>query len=448
MFSASGLASGMDWSSIIDSMVQIESQPLTLLANKKSALNAQISKLGDLSSKLSDLESAAGALKTGGVLGLTATTSSTSFSATAGSGATAGRYSVEVNQLAQAAKARSQGFASGSAGVTGGSLTLSVQGKAYDPITLTDGESLADVAYSINQLGAPVSAVVVNDGTNSYLSLNNRDTGYPLTGAAADALKWTESYTGSQGQALGLASVQGAQNAVVTVDKLKFTRQSNTISDALPGVTLNLTAQTPGTTDDLVLNNDATATQANLQKFVTAYNTVMGVLQSNLDASDVTDRERNLTGDSSVRMLQMQLQSLTSTPVAGLVGVRTLADLGIKTQKDGSLTIDTTTLQSALSINPGAANAIFADPVNGMAKKFSDLVDSYVAPGSGILTLDSQAKTDQVSSIDSQTTQMQVRIDAYRQTLQDQFTAMESIISGLKATSSFLTQQSNQSSSK
>ncbi len=94
---ASGLASGMDWSSIIDSLVQLESQPLTLLTNKKSALTAQISKLGDLTSRLSDLQSSVKTLGTGGVLGLTATTSATSFTASAGSGALAGRYSVEVS---------------------------------------------------------------------------------------------------------------------------------------------------------------------------------------------------------------------------------------------------------------------------------------------------------------------------------------------------------------
>ncbi len=131
-----------------------------------------------------------------------------------------------------------------------------MQGTTYDPITITDGESLGDVAGAIRALGAPVSAVVLNDGTKQYLSVTNLDTGF--TGAdASTALQISENSTGTQGQSLGFAQVHGASNALFTVDGLQFTRQSNTVTDAIPGTTLTLKGQTNTTETRVVRQRPA-----------------------------------------------------------------------------------------------------------------------------------------------------------------------------------------------
>ncbi len=451
LFQAGGLASGLDTNAIIDKLVQIESQPITDLQKRQSALNSQVSALGDIASKISALDSAAAALGSGGVLGVTATSSNTGFTATPSSSAMAGRYSVQVQQLATAAKARSQAFAAGSAPVTGGTLTLTVMGRAYDPITITDGESLADVASAINGSGAPVSAVILSDGANSYLSLTNRDTGYPLAGAPGDALSIAYSPTGSAGQALNLSlllDAQGkpAENAQVIVDGLTFTRQNNTLTDVIPGTTLALRAQ-GGATEDLVLSNDAGATQTKLRTFVDAYNAVIGAVQKQLDVNDTTDRSKSLAGDFTIRNLQASLQQLMTSQV-GTGSVRTLADLGVKTSKDGSLSIDPTVLQSALAQSPSALNTIFSDRTQGLAALVHSLTRTQTDPVNGLLTLESQGLTGQSSAIDDQVARMQTRIDGFRQLLVDQFTAMESVVSQLKTTGQFLAQQFSSTGSK
>jgi flagellar hook-associated protein 2 len=438
VLSASGLASGIDTASIVDKMVQLESQPITQMQSQQSALNVQVSALGDISSKLSALQSAAEALSTGGALGVSVNSSNTSFSAVAGSGALAGRYSVQVGSLATAASALSGPFASASAPVTGGTLQLTVMGQLYPPsgpLTVGDG-TLADVAAAINGLGAPVSATILNTGSQSYLSITNLSTG---TGPDPST---TLVIGGTLGTALA-PTVTAANNAQVTINNLKFTRQTNTISDAIPGVTVALKSQ-GGAAEDLVMNNDTSATEKNLQTFASAYNALMKALNTQLNPGAGSDQSRSLAGNMSISTLKQSLQAITSTMV-GSSSVRSLADLGFKTSKDdGTLSIDTTVLTSAISQNPLAVNAIFSDATNGIAQVVSSLVDRETDPASGILTVESQGLTSQAHGLDDTIAAAQRRIDTYRQGLEAQFAAMEQLIAGFKSTATFLTQASSQ----
>jgi len=451
VFTASGLASGMDTSSIVNQLVALESQPITLLQNQQAAVQTQVSALGAIASALSSLQSAADDLGQNGAAASTASTSSTDFTATPGTQAIPGRYSVEVDQLAQAAKWRSTGLASDQT-VEGGTLTLTVQGKTYDPITIQDGSSLSDLASAIRQSGAPVSAAVLNDGTRSYLSLTAQDTGFPPGLSAADALgvsfRAGQDASGNPlpqtGQDPGFSQIQAAQNAVVTIDQLKFTRQSNVITDALPGTTLNLTAADPGQAEDLVLTTSAAATQQRLQTFADAYNGVMSLIQKQLNVDQGTDRSTSLVGFSSIRSLQAQLQQALVTQVPGLSTVRTLADLGFKTNgDDGSLSIDTPTLENALARDPAAVNQIFSTAQSGISSLVDSLVDLNTRPADGAISIDEDSLKNQISSMNDEISSMQERVDSYRQSLLAQFTAMETTVSQLKTMGSYLTAWAN-----
>ena len=140
--------------------------------------------IGQLVGKIQALQQAAKALSTNGAVGTKATTVNTDFTATPSSQTQAGSYQVSVQSLATAAQQRTAGFTPDANGITtvkGGTLQLTVQGKTYDPITITDGMSLGDVAGAIRALGAPVSAVVLNNGTQQFLSVTDLNTGF--TGA-------------------------------------------------------------------------------------------------------------------------------------------------------------------------------------------------------------------------------------------------------------------------
>ncbi len=444
-FQAGGLASGLDTNTIVDKLVQIQSRPLDLLRKRQGALRTQVSLLADLLSKLSALRDAARSLADGGVLGLKPTSANVSFTAAPGSNAVAGSYAVQVTALAQAAKARSQAFAAGEV-VQGGTLSLTVQGTAY-AVAVADGSALEDVAAAIRLSGAPVSAVVLDDGTSRYLSITARDTGHPLAGAPADALTIAEATTGATGRPLAAAVFQQARNATVLVDGLTFVRQGNSVSDAVPGTTLSLRTQ-GGAAEDLVLANDPDGTRAKLQTFVDAYNAVISLVQKQLGVKPETDRESTLAGDPSLRSLQSALQQIGAATVPGLPTVRALADLGVRTQRDGTLAIDGTTLSRAIATDAAAVNAVFATATTGISALVGTLADGFTRAGDGILSARRDSLNRTVSSMDVQAEALQKRLDRYRETLVAQFAAMERVVSGLRASGNYLAQSSSLQSSQ
>jgi len=449
---SSGLISGIDTASIVDQLVSLESRPISLLRSRQSALKSQVSALGDIVSKLSALETAAKGLATDGVLAAKVSSSNDAFSATPGTGALDGRYGVRVDQLARAAKWRSGAFATSTSPVAGGTLALKVAGTDYGPLTIAAGTSLADVAFQIRQSGAPLSAQVLTGKDGAYLSVTARDTGYAGTDAsAALALTFTPSGAGG-GTEPAFAEVEGARNALFSVDGLAFERQTNTVTDAITGVTLTLKKgailpATTGTVEDLVLSTDVDASKAKLQKFVEAYNGVMSLVQRQLAVTKSTDRGSTLAGDSSIRSLQKSLQQLLVTVVPDLPGVKSLADVGVKTARDGSLTIDGTAFSAALARDPSAIDTLFSKATTGLGAVVSSMVQAQIASGTGILTARQTGLSKTVTQMDDQAAAMQRRVEAFRTNLQRQFSAMETTLSNLKSTGSYLTAQLNSLSS-
>ncbi|MBS2022170.1 MAG: flagellar filament capping protein FliD [Deltaproteobacteria bacterium] len=441
---ASGLASGLDTASIINGLVAAESQPITDLRNRQSAFKSQVSQLGQIASKIAALQSAAQALKSGAVQ-FGVQSSNVAFSATPGTDASAGDYSIQVTQLATAAKYRSQAAADSDT-FSGGTLHLSVRGTNTD-VSIADGATLSDMALAINQSGAAVTASVISDGTNSYLSVVNRDTGVPSGVDPANALTFSFDASGAGGNTLTMSQVTAAQNAALTVDNLPVSSASNTVAGIIPGVTLNLKSKSTSA-EQLTIGTDADATTSKLQAFVDAYNGVASLLQQQLDVSATSDRTGTLAGDPTVRSLQQQLQSLVASAVgASGSSVRSLPDLGITTAQDGTLSLDSSKLQAALAQDPGAVNAIFTQPTTGLVAATKTLSDLYTDPVSGAPVIRQQGPNNQVTQMDDQASQMQARIDSFRATLLQQFTAMETIVSALKSSSNYLTQVSNASSS-
>jgi flagellar hook-associated protein 2 len=383
-FSVGGLSTGMDTQSIIDKLVSLAQQPLSDLRKQQAAFRSQVSALGDLASKLGALRTASDDLASGGVLGLRVSSANSAFTARPGSTAAAGSYDIAVASLASAAKWRSGAFGAGDT-LKGGTFDLGID--AFPAIGVDEGESLGKLASDINASGAPVSAAVLYDGAHSYLSVTAKSTGY----AGADPSSALHvSFTAGPGDVPDPARLdpsaqawsQDARNAAFTIDGLQFTRQSNTVADALPGATLTLQKLSPidpgtqkPTAETLTLASDTDATQAKLKTFVDAYNALMQLVQKQTDVSPTTDRSTTLAGDGIVRGLEQALQSVGSSTVPGLATVRSLADLGVKTARDGTLSIDSAVLSAAIARDPAAVNAVFSDPTGGVGKLASTLLD-------------------------------------------------------------------------
>jgi flagellar hook-associated protein 2 len=439
-----GNSSGLNDSNIIAQLVSIESLPIQHLKTQQSALQSQISVIGQISSALQSLASASNALEANGVVGLTAG-SNTAFTAAASLGAQQGTYQIQVTQLAQAAKSRSQGFAATDT-ATGGTLNLSVQGTSY-AVSVADGASLSSIAADINGSGAAVSASVISDGTKSYLSVTNSNLGYPTTGTGDTAMTMTFDATGTQGKAIAFTAVQPAKNAALTIDGLAISSQSNTVSKAIPGITLNLVAL-DAAPETMNIRADVPTTAANLQTFVNAYNGVMRLVQGQLAVTSGSDRTTTLAGDPTLRNLQQRLQNMFTATISEASDINSLPAMGLTTSySDGSLSLDTNQLSAALALDPNAVNAMFGISADSFSTLASRISTDYTSIGNGALSARTQGLNSEISDLSTQEDSLQAQVKTYQANLVAQFANMETIVSSLKSTSSYLTSQANASKS-
>lgn len=445
-FRASGLASGLDTQTIISELVKIESRTIDLAKNQQSAYRSQLSAVGDIISKLSSLRTATSSLSSAGVLGVVPSGTTNGFSTNASSSAASGRYAVRVTELAQAARSRSQAFASAAAQVMGGTLDFSIDGTTTS-VTLDDGMTLTQAAERISRGVPGVSATVLETNGQAFLSITRKDTGYVVGQPAASALQITETSTGSLGQALVTAPTQAAVNATLTVDGLPFERRSNVVSDVIPGATLTL-KQLTAAPEDLVLSTSTADTQKALQRFVDAYNDVMKLVRRNTAIAELTDRTKTLGGDPSIRGLQSALQALVVAEANPGSQVRTLADIGIKTGQDGTLSIDATRLDRAIGTDAAAVNALFQRASTGLAAATTSLVDRYTSGTSSILVTRQNGINRSIRAMDDRIKSLELRVDAYRERLVRQFTAMEKVVGGFKSIGQFLTSREKQGQSE
>lgn len=436
-FRAGGLATGMDTNAIVDQLVALRRTPIDKLVAKQRAVDVKVSALSSLASKLEAFETAVKNLAEKGARGVMASQVPSQVSVATTSASLPGRFSLEVGTLATAAKARSAAFASGQT-VTGGTLQIGADGDSFD-ITVPDGASLATVAGLINDSEAPVTASVVNDGTNSYLVMTRDETGYELGSLPSSALSFTEASTGALGQALGLSVTTPATNASFTLDGLPVTRRSNEVTDALPGTTLTLLSQTTSA-QTLILGEDSTKTKENLQTVVTSYNDILKSIQSELNLAANIDRSKTLGGEPVLRMLQSRLQGVI-TKTVGTGTIKTLADLGVKSDRTGQLSIDDTAFQRAIKSDGLAVDKLFD---NGLKASVVDLVDVFTDSVDGAITSRKKGLADEKKRIEASVSALEIRVESYKEMLIAQFAAMEKAVSSFKATGNFLTSQSQQ----
>lgn len=430
-----GVGSGMNLQSIVQTLVAAQSQPLQALQTQESNYQAELSAYGKLSSALSTFETAMqGYSDPTQFQAYTATSSDSSvLSATADSSATAGNYQVTVSQLAQAQTDTSTGFADSSTttvGSSGDQMTIAV-GSNSDTITI-GGDTLQQIADAINGSSSNpgVTATVVNNGssTNPYqlmLVANNPGT----------ANGFSLSYTNSSGSAitdpLSMSQNQAAQNAAFTLNSVAMSSTTNVVTGVLQGVTLNLNGVTSsGSTATLSVAQNQSGVQSVVQKFVDAYNALQTAMGNTAQSSGSTN-------DSTVPLMQSMLDGVLNTPVSGASSTYSyLAQIGVTIQSDGTLSLDTSTLDTALSTDPsGTANLLaqFATNFQNMAQQFSE--------PNGLVQAKTQGLNSDITNVQTQITQMQQYLNNYQQTLTNQYSALDTMLGSMKSTSNYLTQQ-------
>ena len=447
ILSSLGLGSGLDVSSIISALVNAaEAGPQQQITNQTNSDNNEIAGLTGLSTVLSGLETALNEL--------TASTTYQTYNATFASGgsntnigtattlpdATPGTYNINVTQLASAQTRTSSAYSSGAA-VGAGSLTIGVGSNSMD-ISVSSTDTLQDVASTINNASnnPGVNATVVSGVNGDQLVLTSTKTG-TANGFTISADSGSSSGLSSLATTLNTPGNSEAANAQLTVDGIAVTSATNSVSGALTGVTMNLTAT--GSSTLTVAQSTAPISTA-VNDFVTAYNEYNSAV-SQLTSYDSTTKEAGiLLGDPTLAAIQSQLSQVMSSSVAGN-SIGSLASLGITRNSDGSLSLNSSTLSSALTSNPSAVQNLFAS-TNGIGTQLSSLVTNYNS-STGILQTKINDLNSDVSNLSTQQTALNARMAVYQQQLVKQYTALGSLMSSLNNTSSYLTALSKQSSS-
>jgi flagellar hook-associated protein 2 len=458
--SSPGIGSGLDINGIIAKLMQVEQQPLIALAKKEASYQAKISALGALQSALSSFQTAASAMAP--ATGQTASAKYTSYSASVANtsiatasvstGAVAGTYSLEVTSLAKAHQLASGTYASESTVVGTGTIILergSVAGgvgsggafttkSGTSPVTVTidsTNNTLAGIRDAINAAGAGVSATIVTGTGGAQLLLTSDSTGTQdvlrVTGTLADTNYDPSTNTGN------LTQQQPATDAALKLNNVALTSTSNTVTNALTGVTLTLTQETTTPTTLTVSKNLTSTLTATFSTLVKAYNDLAKTMKDLGSYNAETKQGGPLLGNATLRAVESRVRRVLGEVPSGATGeYQRLAQVGVALQRDGTMSLDSSKLQTAANKDFESVAAL----AGALGSALKSATDGLLGTG-GTLPSATAGLNASIKDIGKQQSAFQVRLAQIETRYRRQFTALDSAIAAMNATSSYLTQQ-------
>jgi flagellar hook-associated protein 2 len=437
MISSLGVGSGLDLGSLLDKLVAVERQGAErLLNNRQARAELKLSSIGSLRATVDTLAAAVGALKDFD-LDLSVTSSNKdAVTGAAAEGADPATYLIEISQLAVAQSLASDDatpFADADAALGVGTLSMTIDGTTVN-LAIADGNnSLRDIRDAINASALDIQAAVVQDGGAWRLLLSS--------GKSGSEGVMTVTVDGTLDARLASAAMDettAAQDANYSVNGLDLTSTSNTVTDVLPGLTLELkgTTTTPAT---LSVGTNADALGERLARVVTAYNGLVGNMKKLGAASPDGLTSGPLVGDAGLRSLQGSVLGIfgrnLSTDHAGNP-FRNLAALGIQTSLSGEASLDMTKLRAALAQDREGVEELVA----AFGASFSNALDTYEG-GSGVFGYRSEQLNAELKRIRGDREALERRLGALQERLSKRFGALDSLVSQFNSTSNYLAQQ-------
>ena len=454
---AAGTGSGLDLETIIDTLTNAERIPTqTRLDTREIEIQAEISAYGSLKSSLKDFQSALSGLST--VKGLAARSANSSddatFTATASSGAAVGSTDIQVMQLASNHKLVSNADFTGlDEAVGAGTLSIAVGGNSFSVnIVAGDNNTLGDIRDAINDAadnpGVTASILTISDGMGgsvSKLVLTSDETG----AANGITVTVTDDVDGMDADNVGLSRLINANmteksealDAEILIDgEYSVTSSTNVFQDAIQGVTITANAANPGVDETLTVALDKSLITERLQKFVDEFNLLSDTLNYLTDY-DITANEAGLlTGDFAARTIETQIRRAIGSALEGAASsYSSLASIGITTQRDGSLALNSDKLTGALNSNFADVAELLAGD-GGIFKGLDDRLDSFLSSG-GVLASRNATFKSQLVDIDEQRVKLNLRIESYEKRIRLQYTNLDILVGQLQSTGDFVTQQ-------
>lgn len=458
-----GAGSGVDYASLTTELISAQFAAKTAaLSTKQASVSAQISTAGTLKSSIASFSSSLQTLIAGGSLTTQPTSSDTSVlkaSATTGAKLAGLNASITVNKLAtaQAATTTAEGWTkatvigTGDLTLTFGTATAKADGTmdTFTPdakqktatIKVTDG-SLQGIADAINSAKAGVTATIVTDAKGARLMVKGTTgdvNGFTLTAPEGSPLEQVAIGEGLTSGKLGTV----AADAALTLDGVEVTRPTNSFSDLIPGVKIDLSAARPGAPVTLGFDRPAEGLTEAVKSFVETFNSMKAVIDEATDYTNGTLRQ-----DAAVKAMSRSLGAITLQPLrtAGSPGEpTTLADLGVRTLRNGTLEVDSTRLSQVMAQYPDAVEEIFANTGNGatghgLNGALSAISSTAASTTYGIAGSISRYTAQQSTLADQQTKLATQQQDATTR-MTKLFAATESRVSALQASQKYIEQQ-------
>ncbi len=438
MLSSPGIGSGLDIGGIIQSLMAVERKPLVDLASDKLELKTQLSALGKLKSTISSFESTVQSLANADdFLQYEASSSNTeALTVSADENATKGSYRIEVDRLAEEHRLAATGFYADvdttTIGSTGETMTITVGSDSF--VVEYGGKALEDVRDAINEAAdnSGVTASILQDDAGYRLTLTADETGsenaISLTYSASDPFSFT-----TLNDASGTFTTADLDAQLTLEGLFTLTRSSNTVTDAIAGVTLTL--QDAGSTTVSVSRDEAN-TLSLAQKFVGAYNSVITLLTEL--KSTVLKEDR-----ASLRGIESQFRAVLNSKTGDSDQFSYLFELGVSTSLDGTLVIDTTLFNKAVARDPEGIADMFANSTTGLSARYETITQNLVGPG-GLLGGREDSLNSRIRSLDLARDSLEARLVRKEESLVRQFSALDSLVASLNSQSNYLAQQLDQ----
>jgi flagellar hook-associated protein 2 len=455
---ALGIGSGIDTAALVSQLVDAQfAQKTRILTTRQETVEAQISGLSQLRNGLAGFSLALSSLVGTGTLStqpVSADPSVVAASLLPGARLSGLSAEVEVRQLATSQVVTSPLVADRTAPIGTGALTITLGTTEWTgdtptgftpkadatPVTVTiadGGNSLAGIAAAINATGAGVTATVVTDVTGSRLSIKS------ATGADQSFTIDVAEDAGAPGLAMFAWSptapimtlTRKAADAVIAIDGVELRRPGNSFADVVPGVKLDLLQAVPGRAIALTSQPPTAALGQSVEDIVATYNELLGIARAETNPTDGA-----LRGDPGAREMIRRLGTLSNRPLLtdALPGEpRTLAELGVRTSRDGSLSVDPAQLQRALTANPAAVERMIT---SGLGRALREISTDLTGQGGGLASSQNVYSRQQRQLADEQD-RLARSIEDMRTRLTRQFAGMDARVSAYKATQSFLEQQ-------
>jgi flagellar hook-associated protein 2 len=465
--SSLGVGSNLDLSGLLDKLAASESAPLVALKKQQTSYTAKLSAYGTLQGALSNFQAAATKLS-GASLFQGATAASSAADVLTGSASATGApgsYTVEVTKLAQAQSLAALGVVDSKAPVGAGRVTIyfgtlaagvftddptrAAQSAAQSIVIDSTNNSLEGLRDAINakaEIG--VTASIVNDGGASpnRLVLSSTQTGAAssMRIAVTDTVPAVLPADLTKLQGLlnhngvtGLQQTSAASNAALTVNGIAITSATNTVKEAVQGVTMTL-AKTGLST--LTVSRDTASVESAVGAFVTAYNSLQSTA-TQLTRYDVAKKSgAALVGDSTLRSIQTSIRSALNTPQGGALKV--LSSVGVSFQKDGTIAFDAAKLKTAFASDREAVVELFAGTGGntGIGTQVAALVETFTG-STGKLSNATAGVNATLKALDTRYAATEVSVEAKVARYRAQFTQLDLLMSRMNSTASYLTQQ-------